>query len=305
VRLAVVVLNHEDWPVTTRCVESLERAVALARPTDVELVVVDNGSSEPGPAWLDTGRVTFLPLVANRGFGGGCNVGIAHALDRGADVIAVLNNDTEVDEAAITELLAAVDPTALELVVPQIRYLEARDMVWYAGGDFDRWRGRATHRGVGIDCSAFVLPEEPITFATGCAIVATATTWRRVGPFDERYFLYWEDAELSARLIDAGGSIRLVPQAIVWHRVGGGSRHRGSQRLDFYRYGSRNRLWAIGATTQGLRRWVASLATVEATVRSLGYLHLVDRTDRVRKSLAILAGTTAGLRPPPGRRTAW
>lgn len=301
--VGVVVLNFNNWSATLACVMSLRAATQPSEHDALFIVLVDNGSATAIPERLASLVDVFIPLASNTGYGAGNNRGIKTCLSAECDSILVLNNDTETDAAAIAHLLAAREATSRGdpvLFVPEIRYSTDRRRIWYSGGAVDRWHGRASHWGVGQEYDDFVPPTEAVTFASGCAILASAETWRGLGGFEERYFLYWEDVELCVRHVDAGGRIQVVRNAIIYHDVGGGSIYRGPQRPAFYYYGTRNRLWLIRSSFQRYQRVCALISTASSASRTVGYLLVHDREGVLEKLLKIGAGLLSGLirRPP-------
>src|SRR5438045_2018218 len=91
-RTAVIILNWNSHQMTADCIRSLLGASVET----YDVVVVDNGSQDGSVQLLarEFPEITVLPQVHNLGFAAGCNVGIRHALARGAEYILLLNNDT-------------------------------------------------------------------------------------------------------------------------------------------------------------------------------------------------------------------
>lgn len=210
----VVVLNWHGREDTLRCVQSLR-----AGSEDTEVLVVDNGSFD-GTVDAVTqrwARVRTLQLGRNEGFTGGMNRGIQHAIDvLGARFVTVLNNDTVVPPGAM-RALRAISGTGVA-VSPEIRYLDDPGRLWFGGGMLDTRRGYPYH-----------LPEDRLPGAvdglrrtvtmTGCCITATADVWRRVGLFDEAFFLNFEDAEWSLRATEHGVPLVVATTVTISHAV--------------------------------------------------------------------------------------
>ena len=92
---------------------------------------------------------------------------------------------------------------------------------------------QSVHRGVDEVDHGQYDKEENSTFATGCAMMIKRDVFEKVGLFDERYFLYYEDADLSKRVLNAGYKIRYVPSAKLWH-VNAASSGSGSGLHDYF-----------------------------------------------------------------------
>ena len=233
-------------------------------PEEISVVVVDCFSTpaeREAVATLAAERGWRAVLLAhNRGFGGGVIAGAALAEELGAVVVATLNPDATTDAASLRVLVrAAAGRDAL--VSPRI--LTPDGTPWFTGADLylddgscagvrhrDRFAGR---------------PRRP--WATGACFAMSVELWRRVGGFDEEYFLYWEDIDLSHRVLDAGGTLELLPEALVVHEEGQthgrAARARAKSPL-YYRYNIRNRLLyaARHLDAAGRRRWAASAPRV-------------------------------------------
>jgi GT2 family glycosyltransferase len=215
-RVCIVTLNWNGLADTTECLRSL----LLDPYPNKELVLIDNGSTDNSVAELQRQfpTVTFIENRPNLGFTGGNNVGLRHAIAGGADYVYWLNNDTTSDPAAIGKLIEAaiVDPRA-GILTPVIHYFDHPRQPWFAGAHMDLSRGIAVH-----DNSNVPAPNDPVRslpWISGCAMFADVKLMQSLGGFDERFFLYWEDVDLSLRVTRAGRALSLVPGARVYHRV--------------------------------------------------------------------------------------
>jgi len=219
-RVVVIVLNWCGEEDTAACLRSLARSEGA--PFDV--LLVDNGSPDSSGERL---HATFpaLPYVQtgrNLGFTGGNNRGIEWALGTGAEYVVVLNNDTVVAPDCIARLVASARARPrVGAVAPTMLVLDAPDRVWYAGGTLSLFRGLGVHRGEG-DVAERVddaRGPEPVTFITGCCMLLTREALETVGAFDDAYFAYGEDMDLSFRLMRAGFVLLHEPRARLLHRV--------------------------------------------------------------------------------------
>ena len=122
------------------------------------------------------------------------------------------------------------------------RYTEEEKgkVIWYVGGVLD-WRnviGR--HRGVDeVDVGQYEKVENT-EFATGCCMMIRKEVFKRIGLFDEKYFLYYEDADFSIKAKHAGYKIVYSPKAYLWHINAGSAGGSGSALQDYYT--TRNRM---------------------------------------------------------------
>jgi hypothetical protein len=240
--VTAVVLNWNNAPDTIECLESLRAATHPA----LRVLVVDNGSTDGSELTLRTRfpDLQFLQTGENLGFAGGNNAGIRRALDEGADLVLLLNNDTTVDPGFVDALVAAArsSPDA-GMLCPKILFHDRPDVLWYAGASFHPWLGWGRHRGHGqVDRGQFDRVEETAR-PTGCALLVTRALCERVGLLREDFFCYAEDLEWGLRARKAGFSILYVPASRVWHKI---SRATGGERsVAPVRYLTRNLLACV------------------------------------------------------------
>jgi GT2 family glycosyltransferase len=217
--LYVVTLNWNLKEDTIACVESV---LAAGVPPE-QTVIVDNGSTDDSVETF-AARFSTLHLVCNEqnlGFGGGMNAGIAYALCQGAGSVLILNNDTVIHPTMIETLLtteqAIHEPGVLG---PAIYYDDGgdRSRLWRLGDRRHRWLPMP----LPVKRSPRSLPTAvpfQVDYVTGCGMLVRRQVFERIGLFDTRYFMYFEDADFCRRAQDAGFTVWCVPQARMWHKV--------------------------------------------------------------------------------------
>ena len=116
--IVVVVLNTNRRDDTLACLASLA-GLDYANRT---VLVLDNASTDGSNEAIRAAfpAVRILPLADNRGYAGNNNVGIAAALELGADWVLVLNEDTILDPGCFTELMRAAADPAVGIVGPMV-----------------------------------------------------------------------------------------------------------------------------------------------------------------------------------------
>lgn len=211
-----------------------------------EVVFVDNEA--PGGTPLDG----VLALTENRGYAGGANAGVARALaDPSTTHVLVMNDDLELAPGALERLARACGDDGC--ASPAI---EAPGSDAFAGGHIDA-RGFGRHEPGARD------------FLTGAAICFPRRAWQQVGPFDERFFLYYEDVEWCLRARAAGFALRVVPEATARH--GAGSSTGGGRGETWAYYSTRNRLWLLQRMRgRATARREAANTSVRALLRARG-----------------------------------
>jgi len=216
-----VIVHYANAHDTVRSFESLRRSEL----PDHAVIVVANAATPEELQQLHAAlgpHANLIRLPENRGFAAAANEGIRRAVEMGAEYVWILNNDTVVDEGALSTLVDAMDsePT-IGIASPQIRSPvghEAPVGIWYAGGSLSMWRSRAKHRTEALTTQH---PAVDVSFVTGCAMMIRRSVFRTVGLFWEDLFLYWEDADMVLRARKKGWRTCVVPQAWIYHEVHG------------------------------------------------------------------------------------
>jgi GT2 family glycosyltransferase len=150
--------------------------------------------------------------------------------------VLVINDDTVIDSDCIRYLVDSAEATGAAAVAPQILYYDEPGLIWYGGGRFSPSRGLAIHLRENQPLDMRQTPM-PVTFVCGCCFLLRADVLRAVGGFDESFFAYVEDVELSLRLALAGYTMMYEPRARVLHRI-----KRNAVETPFQlRQGNRNR----------------------------------------------------------------
>jgi GT2 family glycosyltransferase len=272
--VGVVVVNYDGERLLPACLAAL-RAQTLA---PAQIVVADNGSRDGSLALLRAHHpdVRVLELGRNHGFAGGANRGVAATA---APWICVLNSDaTPAPDWLATLTAAPRDPQtwALGSVLVSARtgrIESAGDQYDPAGFAYKLLRDQPLSR----------LPREPyrVFAAPGAAPVFRRDVFERLGGYEERFFLYYEDVDLAFRALLAGYHALMVPSARVVHQLGATTRSHARARF----YVARNSVWcAVRCLPETgplrlSRRWLSEL-----------------RTNRPRRLVPIeLAGRAAGL----------
>ena len=231
--IAAVVLNYRTAEQTWLAVHSLQ--TSRVPPRDV--VIVDNAS---GDGSVDRLRETLagvrvLEAPVNRGFSGGCNLGIRAALAAGADHVLLLNSDAVLAPDTIDQLATAMaDHPHLGVAAPVLLSREEPDHVSSAGIFYSRRTGRMRHRAAGRRLSA--LEPGPLKFVdalSGCVMLIRRTVFERVGFLDEAYFFSFEDIDFCLRARDAGFGLACVQDALAYHDGGRTIGRRSPRRVYF------------------------------------------------------------------------
>lgn len=216
-RIAIVIVIWNGIEHTLQCLASFR----ADRYPNRQILIVDNGSTDDSAALIRAGfpEAAILQTGKNLGFTGGNNAGIRHVLENGADYVYLLNNDTVVEPDALEQLVEAAEANPQAgLLAPVIHDLDPPRAIWFAGSAVDLRRGTAWHDNA-RQPARDELPYE-VPWVTGCAMLIRAALLRQLGGFDDRYFLSWEDVDLSLRVRNAGQRLLVVPRARIYHKGG-------------------------------------------------------------------------------------
>jgi N-acetylglucosaminyl-diphospho-decaprenol L-rhamnosyltransferase len=236
--LTIVVVNYGSHELLDRNLVPVASALPGA-----QIVVLDNHSTIPEAAIVESmcrqhGWRSVL-CRENLGFGAGVNRAVS-ALDSETDFLLLLNPDATLERDSILRLLDHVRTHPLDLVAPIVRRPDGR--IWSAGHDLDLTTARSrswTRR----DQEGPLRHSQP--WLSGACLMLSRELWDRTGGFDEDYFLYWEDVDLSRRALDAGARLLVDDQAVATHDVGGTQptdQARRTKSAVYYYYNTRNRL---------------------------------------------------------------
>ncbi len=228
-KFSVLIVNYASWPLTLRCIASLQQT----RYGDFEIIVVDNDRVEPPE--LPSG----VRLIRNRE-----NVGFARAHNRGiaassGDPVVLINPDTlvENDFFELLEEFVSENPR-VGIAGPRILdsegglQLSARREISALSG----FLGRTSLLTRLFPKSSVVKSQFPavtdqsrptsVDWVSGACMVVRRETLRDIGPLDERFFMYFEDADLCRRARAAGWLVYYLPHVGIVHQTGASSRSR-------------------------------------------------------------------------------
>jgi len=226
-KFSVLIVNYASWPLTLRCIDSLRET----RYGDFEIVVIDNDAVEPPE--LPSG-VRLIRNKENVGFAGAHNRGIAAS---NGDPVVLINPDTVVERDFFEHLEGFVskNPRA-GISGPRIvdseghLQLSARREISALSG----FLGRTSLLTRLFPKSSLVKSQFPavtdqthptsVDWVSGACMVIRRETLRDVGPLDERFFMYFEDADLCRRARAAGWLVYYLPEVEIVHQTGSSSR---------------------------------------------------------------------------------
>ncbi|MEX2115994.1 MAG: glycosyltransferase family 2 protein [Bacteroidota bacterium] len=263
--VAIIMINFNRVDDTIECIRSLQRCEYPA----FSILLIDNGSTDGSEARLRS-ELPDIPLLAageNLGYTGGVNLGLEQHSSKEADYVLILNNDTIVEPDFLDHLVAAMEEQQHAAAACGTIYCHHdREKIWYAGGRLIPWRGIAVHEHKGQKLPRVGLNGvRSVSFVTGCMIILRTSMLADIGKEDERFFMYLDDIEFSARIMRKGYRLLYVPQSVIYHKVLGEK----ESPFKLY-YSARNRLLLIQTLGGRFERTIAAMYFL--TVISLKYL---------------------------------
>lgn len=215
--IAVVVVNWNGEEDSLRCIELLKNQTLKA-----QIIAVDNGSSDGFANKVkDDTEVTLLQNEENLGFSGGVNTGIRHAIKNGYEWVGLINNDAAPGKKWIEELVNSAEVNS-DVGISTGKLLKTDGAIDSTGDQYSTW-GLAYPRGRDEKDDSQYEDVQEVFGATGGASLYRVEMLKEIGLFDEDFFAYYEDVDISFRAQLAGWKVMYTPKAIAHHKVGASS----------------------------------------------------------------------------------
>ena len=209
--VSIIVVNWNGKEFLCDCLTSLLSQTYW----NYEIILVDNGSTDGSPDYVlnNFPSVKIVRNTQNEGFGRACNKGIRCSK---GEYIATLNNDMQLDECWLEELIKPLQNEKVAVTVAKALFFDCRDKVNCAGGAVN-FLGFSfpKHFNENIDID---LKHETTEYAQGGLCCIKREVLDEVGLFDEDFFMYFEDIDLSFRIRMAGYELALAPKSIAYHK---------------------------------------------------------------------------------------
>jgi len=217
--ITIVVINYNRAQDTIECIQSIND---IDYPNFI-ILLIDNCSTDNSVDILrkQLKDVEIIKTEKNLGYTGGVNYGLKIAQEKQSDYILLINNDTLVEKTFLTEMVSAMENDQKAAVAcGTILCEQNRKEIWYAGGKIVKWRGLAIHKGKKSILN-YENSNRPVytTFVTGCMMLIRTKYLQEIGLEDERFFMYLDDIEMSARIQRKGFKLLYVPASVIYHKV--------------------------------------------------------------------------------------
>ena len=220
-KIGVVTVTYNSSDVIDKFLEDLFKQKFL----NFLLYVVDNASTDNSLEKINKikdSRTKVIKNSVNKGVANANNKGIASALKDNCSHVLLLNNDVEFTDDLFYILINSISSNKYSLVSPKINFFDNKDIIWYAGGVFNKYNGfLPSHIGLnGKDGDNF--NEKATTeYASTCCLLIKKEVFDDIGLMDEKYFVYFDDTDFLYRVLkDNRHKLLYNPSATLYHKVG-------------------------------------------------------------------------------------
>lgn len=278
-KTAIILVTYGHWDQTENCLNDLFRNDSGR----FRVLVVDNGSKDETVQNIrrDFPQVHLVVSQSNRGFGAANNLGVSQIenLEENFDSIFILNNDMRIPDGAIKALQESLSKSPADVIVPRLLNVDGSvQKNWFSeipplqfflnAFRSEKSAGRYVHGTTAPVAGSNFLEAR---WTNAAAWLMTVATWKKVGGFDEKIFMYYEDVDWAYRARALGIRFLIDPDVSLTH-LGGGSaqsslsrslQHDSSQ-LYFYRkhFGFRGAI--LSRSFRAVRSLVRVLAQIPA-----------------------------------------
>lgn len=223
-KISVILINYKTPKLLVRCIESIR----TTHPEIDDIIVVDNNSQDESVETIQS-RYPDIKIIAsptNPGFATAANWGMNYGK---YDTFLILNPDISVENRSIEKLYQALwSDASIGLVAPKL--LNPDRSLQYSCLEFQKFmtpiyrRTRLGEREVGKrELERFQMKQwdhndqREVGWAIGAALMIKKEVVDKIGPMDERFFLYYEDMDYCRRVWEAGYKVVYVADAVMLH----------------------------------------------------------------------------------------
>lgn len=253
-KVAIVIVNWNSFELTNDTIQSLQASLDKS----FDIIVVDNGSNDHSVEQLELLQTQFdnivlIKLSSNTGFTGGNNAGMKYSMDKGYLYTLLLNNDVEVSSHFLKPLIEKFKSNPqMGAVQPLIYFHHDHELVWNAGSTYYPWLGITNTIGYNTKDKGQKLMhrQQQVDWITGCAMMIKNEVLDKVGLLEMKYFIYYEDVDLSFRIKNAGYELGYEPSSIIYHIAGMSHKSKVKGKEGFlnpkvHYLNARNRIWTL------------------------------------------------------------
>lgn len=279
--ITIVIPNYNGNKYLEACIESIYKQTYR----EYEIIIVDNASTDSDYKWIkDNKEVKFISLDKNYGFSRAVNEGIRLAK---GEYVLLLNNDTELDENFLWNMLCTIkkDKNIFSVSSKMLQYYN-RELIDDAGDEYTAI-GWARKRGEGEEKQNYSCDNRVFSTCAGAALYRKSI-FQKIGYFDERFFAYLEDVDISYRANIYGFKNVFSSQSVVYHI---GSATSGNGYSDFkIHLSARNNIYLL------YKNMPAAQLIINFPLLLLGYMKQKQIYTRMGYGKAYRAGIEEGIK---------
>lgn len=257
--ISIIIVSYNTRDLLRQCLESLDRHCP-----DAEVIVVDNASRDDSAEMVrgDFPHVKLIALSENRGFAGGNNAGLKQAT---GDLLLLLNSDTVVEDDSLQRCAEWIAQRPdIGAVSPRLIGMDGHPQ---QGLHQFPSLGRRVRRAFWSHPKPETDEQADSSWLAGTALMIRREALEQCGGgLDDTYFMYWEDADFSARLLEAGWKLAECPESHVRHYGGAsGGGPDATRRPDlyaWYAWGEHRWFFRHRPVWEAYSLWVLDLADV-------------------------------------------
>jgi len=219
-KVAIVIVNWNNYHATKRCLESLRN---ISYP-NYRIYLIDNNSQDSSGKKLyikfSSNNIVFIFNNKNLGFAGGCNEGIRKALDEGYDYILLLNNDCIVHDKEFLKNGISLAESNIDcgVVGGKILFWPNTKTIWSTGGYITYLSGEKHIGHKEIDRGRYNTVEKR-QFISGALMLIKRRVFEKIGLLPDVYFFGKEEWEFSQRALKFGFQLYYCPIFSVYHEA--------------------------------------------------------------------------------------
>ncbi|MEI6690464.1 MAG: glycosyltransferase family 2 protein [bacterium] len=211
-QIAIVILHYGSVDNTQNAIKDLAKKIGIHR-----LILINNDVQDITTLSKIIKNTSLITNSANRGFAYGVNQAIKLAMsDTKITHILLLNNDLAISSGSLDQLLTTYGKVGTAgIASPVLHHGGGYD--W--GGKYSKWTGMVKHK----NWENKPKTTQKVDHVAGAAMLISRQVIEKIGLFDERFFLYYEDLDFCLRASSAGFTIHINPDVVAEHQVSAAS----------------------------------------------------------------------------------
>lgn len=228
-QISFIIVNFESRELLPRCLASVAKIAGIAK----EIIVVNNDQAPLEISGPENCPFKLIQSPRNFGFGSGINLGARSAAGR---FLFFLNPDAEIISDPFRKAIQEFERDP-ELAILGAKIIDNQEKTqdWIAGNSITPWR--LIKNNLGFDQNKKIREQKAslaVDWVSGGAMMVRQDVFQKLGGFDEKFFLYWEDVDLCRRAGKSGRNILYFPEIIVRHAGGQSFKNKAEQKEYYY-----------------------------------------------------------------------